>query len=100
MENPVEKYSANTDGYYEYTHLFSALAQTLGEGYAIHKQDIFVRKQFEPDSNELQGVSFRILFQIFQRQKLHGQHMLSDHHTGIKEKQAFLPMTTRNGGIS
>lgn len=40
MENPVEKYSANTDGYYEFTHLFSALAQTLGEGYAIHKQDI------------------------------------------------------------
>ncbi|MFR7684893.1 MAG: hypothetical protein ACLU1V_11255 [Bacteroides fragilis] len=31
--------------------LFTALAQTLGEGYAIHKQDIFVRKQFasEPD---------------------------------------------------
>ena len=39
IENPVQKYSANTDGYYEFTHLFSAIAQTLGEGYAIHKQD-------------------------------------------------------------
>lgn len=51
MENPVQKYSANTDGYYEFTHLFSSIAQALGEGYAIHKQDIFVRKQFEDDSN-------------------------------------------------
>ena len=36
------------------THLFSALAQTLGEGYALHKQDIFVRKQFakEPEHNQ------------------------------------------------
>lgn len=46
VENPVERFSANTDSYYEYTHLFTALAQTLGEGYALHKQDIFVRKQF------------------------------------------------------
>ena len=27
--------------------LFRSLAQTLGEGYALHKQDIFIRKQFE-----------------------------------------------------
>lgn len=52
IENPVQKYSANTDGYYEFTHLFSAIAQTLGEGYAIHKQDIFIRKQFEDGSGE------------------------------------------------
>lgn len=45
--NPVQKYSANIDSYYEFTHLFTALAQTLGEGYAIHKQDIFTRKQFK-----------------------------------------------------
>ena len=52
IENPVQKYSANTDGYYEFTHLFSAIAQTLGEGYAIHKQDIFIRKQFEDGSGD------------------------------------------------
>ena len=46
IENPVQKYSANIDSYYDFTHLFSALALTLGEGYAIHKQDIFVRKRF------------------------------------------------------
>lgn len=42
IENPVQKYSADIDSYYDFTHLFSALAQTLGEGYALHKQDIFV----------------------------------------------------------
>ena len=47
IENPVQKYCANIDSYYEFTHLFTALAQTLGEGYALHKQDIFIRKQFE-----------------------------------------------------
>ena len=52
MENPVQKYSANIDSYYEFNHLITALAQTLGEGYAIHKQDVFVRKQFKDESND------------------------------------------------
>ena len=52
MENPVQKYSANIDSYYEFNHLITALAQTLGEGYAIHKQDVFVRKQFQDESND------------------------------------------------
>lgn len=47
VENPVQKYCANIDAYYEFTQLFTAIAQTLGEGYAIHKQDIFVKKSFE-----------------------------------------------------
>ena len=49
MSNSVQKYSANTDAYYEFANLFTALAQTLGEGYALHKQDIFVRKKFHED---------------------------------------------------
>ena len=52
IENPVQKYCANIDSYYEFTHLFTALAQTLGEGYALHKQDIFVRKQFENETGD------------------------------------------------
>ena len=50
MENPVDKYSADIDGYYEYTRLFTAIVQTLGEGYALHKQDIFVRKPFREEN--------------------------------------------------
>ncbi len=61
IENPVQKYSADIDSYYDFTHLFTALAQTLGEGYAIHKQDIFVRKKFasEPaDGQEFLSASY------------------------------------------
>ena len=52
IENPVQKYSANIDSYYEFTHLLTAIAQTLGEGYAIHKQDVFVRKQFKDETSD------------------------------------------------
>lgn len=50
MENPVRKYSADTDSYYEFTSLMASVMQVLGDGYAIHKQDIFVRKQFDMSS--------------------------------------------------
>ena len=49
MENPVLKYSANIDAYYGFTSLLNALTQTLGEGYALHKQDIFCRRRFHHD---------------------------------------------------
>ena len=46
MENPVLKYSANIDAYYGFTSLLNSLTQTLGEGYALHKQDIFCLRRF------------------------------------------------------
>ena len=52
VENPVQKYCGNIDAYYEFTQLFTAIAQTLGEGYALHKQDIFVKKSFEGMNGE------------------------------------------------
>ena len=52
IENPVQKYSTNIDNYYEFTNLLTALAQTLGEGYAIHKQDVFIKKQFHDETND------------------------------------------------
>jgi conjugation system TraG family ATPase len=57
LENPVQKYSANIDSYYEYTHLFTAIAQTLGEGYAIHKQDIFTREHFIQEAGNQEFLS-------------------------------------------
>lgn len=50
LENPVPKYSADIDCYYDFTNLMSAVVQTLGEGYALHKQDVFVRRQFNAGS--------------------------------------------------
>ena len=52
LENPVQKYSANIDNYYEFTNLLTAPAQTLGEGYAIHKQDVFIKKKFHDETND------------------------------------------------
>ena len=52
LENPVQKYSANIDNYYEFTNLLTALAQTLGAGYAIHKQDVFIKKKFHDETND------------------------------------------------
>lgn len=46
MTNPVQKYSADIDCYYDFTSLMAGILSTLGEGYAIQKQDIFVKKQF------------------------------------------------------
>ena len=50
FENPVQKFSANIDSYYEFTRLFTSIAETLGEGYTLHKQDVFVKKRFEDES--------------------------------------------------
>lgn len=47
MENPIKKYSADTDSYYDFTTLMASVIQVLGEGYALHKQDVFVRKNFD-----------------------------------------------------
>lgn len=47
MENPIKKYSADTDSYYDFTNLMASVIQVLGEGYALHKQDVFVRKNFD-----------------------------------------------------
>ena len=47
MENPVQKFSADIESYYAFTALMTSILQTLGEGYALHKQDIFARKHFD-----------------------------------------------------
>lgn len=47
MENPIKKYSADTDSYYDFTTLMASVIQVLGEGYALHKQDVFKRKNFD-----------------------------------------------------
>ena len=65
IENPVQKYSADIDSYYDFTHLFTALTQTLGEGYAIHKQDIFVRKQFASEPTDGQEFLSSSYFRYF-----------------------------------
>ena len=65
VSNLVQKYSANIDGYYEFTNLMSAVLQTLGEGYALHKQDIFIRKDFAPEDQSKKEFLSEAYFKYF-----------------------------------
>ena len=47
MQNPVQKHCADIDNYYGFSNLLAALMATLGDGYSIHKQDVFTRRQFK-----------------------------------------------------
>lgn len=47
LQNPVQKFCADIDNYYGYSSLMAALMGTLGDGYSIHKQDVFTRKHFQ-----------------------------------------------------
>lgn len=99
IENPVQKYSADIDSYYDFTHLFTALAQTLGEGYAIHKQDIFVRKQFasEPaDGQEFLSASY---FRYF-KGRPYTDSLCYLTITQEAKRAACSRSTTRSGAIS
>ena len=62
IDNPVQKYSADIDSYYSFTTLLNSILQTLGEGYALHKQDIFVRKRFHQSSEDRQGLNVKRRF--------------------------------------
>lgn len=55
--NPVQKFCADTNEYYSFSNLFTSLMATLGEGYAIHKQDVFVRKGFEAEGENKEYLS-------------------------------------------
>lgn len=65
FENPVQKHSANVDSYYDFSHLLTAIAATLGEGYALHKQDIFSRKSFNNPGTENMEFLSRSYFSYF-----------------------------------
>ena len=55
LENPVQKYCADVDCYYDFTSLLTNIVQTLGEGYSLHKQDILVRKRFDMKKVQQEG---------------------------------------------
>lgn len=99
MENPVQKYSANADSYYEFSHLFNAIVQTLGEGYALHKQDIFTKKRFSvEDANSREFLS-TAYFAISRDVPLRTVSPASPSLRRAK-RAVCSPLTARNGRIS
>lgn len=63
--NPVQKYSADIDSYYDFTNTMTSLMETLGEGYAIHKQDVFTRKRFGDDAESRPDLLDKSYFRYF-----------------------------------
>lgn len=66
MQNPVQKFCANIDSYYEYSSLMAAVMATLGDGYAIHKQDIFTKKKFKGEADENREFLSESYFRYFE----------------------------------
>lgn len=52
IDNPVTQYCADIEAYYEFSNLLTSVVRTLGEGYALHKQDVFTRKGFEGEESD------------------------------------------------
>ncbi len=65
MDNPVEKFSADKESYYVAANLFNSIAQALGEGYALHKQDIFSLREFLKKDDKNLGFLSRSYFKHF-----------------------------------
>ena len=46
VENPVLQFCTDADRYYAYMDVLDNIVQTLGEGYALQKQDIFCKQYY------------------------------------------------------
>ncbi len=57
LKNPVQQYCADPARYYDAVGIFESIVNTLGEGYALQKQDIFCRQSFEKDTADLKFLS-------------------------------------------
>lgn len=66
MQNPVQKYCADINEYGSFSNLMTSLMATLGEGYAIHKQDILTRKNFHSCDERNKEFLSRSYFKYFE----------------------------------
>ena len=49
IENPVQQYATDAMLYMAYTDVLNNIVQTLGEGYALQKQDILCKQAYHHD---------------------------------------------------
>lgn len=52
VENPVQQYCTDADQYFAYQDVLNNIVQTLGEGYALQKQDIFCKQYYHHEITE------------------------------------------------
>lgn len=64
VENPVQQYCTDADQYFAYTDVLNNIVQTLGEGYALQKQDIFCKQYYHHEITESMPFLSQSLFQV------------------------------------
>ena len=66
MENPVQQYATDAALYMAYTDVLANIVDTLGEGYALQKQDIFCRQRYHhPITKDMEFLT-RSYFKYFE----------------------------------
>ena len=66
IENPVQQYSTDAEQYLLYMDVLNNIVQTLGEGYALQKQDIFSRQSYHHEIADDMEFLSRSYFQYFE----------------------------------
>jgi hypothetical protein len=66
MENPVQKWCTDAEQYIAFQDVLANIVQTLGEGYALQKQDVFSRQQYHHEMSEHTEFLSRSYFKFFE----------------------------------
>ena len=65
IENPVQQYATDAVQYVAFTDVLNNIVQTLGEGYALQKQDVLCRQSYHHDiTNDMEFLT-RSYFRYF-----------------------------------
>ena len=66
VENPVQQYCTDADQYFAYTDVLNNIVQTLGEGYALQKQDIFCKQYYHHEISDEMPFLSQSYFRYFE----------------------------------
>jgi hypothetical protein len=66
MENPVQKWCTDAQQYTAFQDVLANIVQTLGEGYALQKQDVFSRQRYHHEMSDQAEFLSRSYFNFFE----------------------------------
>lgn len=66
IENPVQQYATDADLYIAYMDILNNIVQTLGEGYALQKQDVLCKQAYHHDIDEKMEFLSKSYFKFFE----------------------------------
>lgn len=66
IENPVQQYATDADLYIAYMDILNNIVQTLGEGYALQKQDVLCKQAYHHDIDDKMEFLSKSYFKFFE----------------------------------